>query len=59
MLAIPEPLSAFRNVNSATFDAWTPIVLVAVAYLAVTVPLGRLIRTLEERSGPAARGEDR
>ncbi|MFC7068157.1 amino acid ABC transporter permease [Halobaculum lipolyticum] len=58
VLAIPELLSAFRQVNSATFDAWTPIVLVAVAYLLITVPLGKVIRTLEERADPATHGGD-
>jgi len=57
VLAIPELLSAFRQVNSATFDAWTPIVLVAVAYLMITIPLGKLIRMLEARADPAAGGE--
>ncbi|KZN26329.1 polar amino acid ABC transporter permease [Haladaptatus sp. R4] len=55
VLAIPELISVFRNVNSNQFDAWTPIVLVAVAYLAVTLPLGKLVRMLESR---AAWGEE-
>ncbi|WP_128476225.1 amino acid ABC transporter permease [Halorussus pelagicus] len=50
VLAVPEIISVFRNVNSNTFDAWTPIVLVAVAYLAITLPLGKLVRYLERRS---------
>ncbi len=50
VLAIPELISVFRSVNSATFDAWTPIVVVSVAYLVITVPLGKLVRTMEERS---------
>ena len=58
VLAIPELLSAFRQINSATFDAWTPIVLVAIAYLMITVPLGKVIRTLEERADPATHGGD-
>ena len=57
VLAIPELLSAFRQINSATFDAWTPIVLVAIAYLMITIPLGKLIRILEKRADPAAGGE--
>ncbi len=47
LLAIPEIISVFRDVNSAHFDPWTPIVLAAVAYLMMTVPLGYLVRTLE------------
>lgn len=58
VLAIPELLSAFRQINSATFDAWTPIVLVAITYLMITVPLGKLIRTLEARADPASKGGD-
>jgi polar amino acid transport system permease protein len=50
VLAIPELISVFRSVNSATFDAWTPIVVVSVAYLFITVPLGKLVRTMESRS---------
>jgi polar amino acid transport system permease protein len=50
VLAIPELISVFRNVNSATFDAWTPIVVVSVAYLVITLPLGKTVRTLEERA---------
>ena len=50
VIAVPEIIHVFRNVNSNTFDAWTPIVLVAIAYLAITLPLGKLVRTLEYRS---------
>lgn len=50
VIAIPELISVFRSVQSTTFDAWTPIVLVAVSYLAITVPLGILVRNLESRA---------
>ncbi|WP_458188221.1 amino acid ABC transporter permease [Haladaptatus sp. NG-WS-4] len=50
VLAIPELISVFRNVNSTTFDAWTPIVVVSIAYLVITLPLGKLVRTMEERT---------
>ncbi|WP_137285104.1 amino acid ABC transporter permease [Halorussus salinisoli] len=50
VLAVPEIMSVFRNVNSNTFDAWTPIMLVAVAYLAITLPLGKVVRYFERRS---------
>ncbi|WP_458205590.1 amino acid ABC transporter permease [Haladaptatus sp. NG-SE-30] len=50
VLAIPELISVFRNVNSTTFDPWTPIVVVSVAYLVITLPLGKLVRTMEERT---------
>ncbi|MDS0299427.1 amino acid ABC transporter permease [Halogeometricum sp. S1BR25-6] len=50
IIAIPELMQAFRSVNSATFDPWTPLVLVAIAYLSITLPLMRLVTYLEERS---------
>ncbi|WP_327051306.1 amino acid ABC transporter permease [Halomicrococcus gelatinilyticus] len=50
VIAVPEIISVFRNVNSTEFDAWTPIVLVAVAYLAITLPLGKTVRYFERRS---------
>lgn len=53
IIAVPELISAFRNVNSNNFDAWTPIVIVAVAYLLITIPLGRVVSYLEARADPA------
>jgi polar amino acid transport system permease protein len=50
VLAVPEIISVFRNVNSNQLDAWTPIILVSLAYLAITLPLGKLVRTMERRS---------
>ena len=50
VIAVPEIISVFRNINSNQFDAWTPIVLVAVAYLAITLPLGKTVRYFERRS---------
>jgi len=49
VIAIPELIQQFRDVNSATFDPWTPIVLVAIAYLSITIPMGRLVEYLENR----------
>ena len=49
VIAIPELIQQFRSVNSATFDHWTPLVLVAIAYLSITIPMGRLVEYLEER----------
>lgn len=57
VLAVPELISTFQNVNSATFDAWTPIVLVALLYLAITIPLGKLVRYLEARADPGGAHE--
>ena len=53
VIAVPELISAFRNVNSNTFDAWTPILIVAIAYLLITIPLGRFVSYLEARADPA------
>ncbi|MFB6252801.1 MAG: amino acid ABC transporter permease [Halobellus sp.] len=50
VIAIPELIQQFRDVNSATFDPWTPLVLVAVAYLSITIPMGRLVTYLEDRA---------
>ena len=49
VIAIPELIQQFRSVNSATFDPWTPLVLVAIAYLSITIPVGRLVEHLEQR----------
>ncbi|WP_144904022.1 amino acid ABC transporter permease [Halobellus captivus] len=50
VIAVPELIQQFRSVNSATFDPWTPLVLVAIAYLSITIPMGRLVEYLEARS---------
>ena len=56
VLAFPELISFFQNINSATFDAWTPILLVAVGYLLITVPLGKTVRHLEGRADWEGKG---
>ena len=56
VLAFPELISFFQNINSATFDAWTPILLVAVGYLMITVPLGKTVRYLEGRADWEGKG---
>jgi polar amino acid transport system permease protein len=50
VIAAPELISQFRNVNSTYFDPWTPILILAIAYLAITVPLGKLVRYMERRA---------
>lgn len=50
VIAFPEIITVFREINSNQFDAWTPIVLVAVTYLAITLPLMRLVQYLEHRA---------
>lgn len=49
-IAVPELIRQFQNVNSTYLDAWTPILLVCVFYLAITLPLGWIVRTMETRS---------
>lgn len=49
VIAVPEIIQTFREVNSAHFDPWTPLVLVAVSYLALTLPLGVIYRQLQTR----------
>jgi polar amino acid transport system permease protein len=50
VIAVPGLIQQFRSVNSATFDPWTPLVLVAIAYLSITIPMGRLVEYLEDRA---------
>ncbi|ADQ66465.1 amino acid ABC transporter membrane protein, paat family [Halogeometricum borinquense DSM 11551] len=50
VIALPELIQQFRDVNSAVFDPWTPLVIVAIAYLSITIPLGKLVDHLENRS---------
>lgn len=50
VIAVPEIMSVFRNVNSTTLDAWTPLLWVALFYLAITVPLSKLVQYLEGRA---------
>ncbi len=50
VIAVPELMSVATSVNSTTLDIWTPLLLVSIAYLAITIPLGKLVRTLETRA---------
>ena len=50
VIAFPEIITVFREINSNQFDAWTPIVLVAITYLAITLPLMYIVQYLEERA---------
>jgi polar amino acid transport system permease protein len=52
VLAVPEIISTVQNINSATFDIWTPILWAAILYLAITIPLGKFVRYLEARADP-------
>lgn len=50
VIAVPEILSAFRNINSTYLDAWTPLVWVCILYLAMTMSLSQIVKRLEARA---------
>ncbi|WP_257298557.1 amino acid ABC transporter permease [Haloarchaeobius sp. FL176] len=50
LISVPEIMQVFRSVNSATFDPWTPLVWVCLFYLAVTLPMSKLVGVLEARA---------
>jgi len=52
VIAVPEIMSVFRNVNSATFDPWTPLVWVCLFYLTITLSMSQLVNALERRADP-------
>ncbi len=52
VIAVPEIMSVFRNVNSTTFDPWTPLVWVCLFYLAITLSMSQLVNALERRADP-------
>ncbi|MEF8773656.1 MAG: amino acid ABC transporter permease [Halobacteriales archaeon] len=50
VIAVPEIMSVFRNVNSTTLDPWTPLLWVALFYLAITMSMSLLVSLLEEHA---------
>jgi polar amino acid transport system permease protein len=46
VIAVPELITIYRNVNTNQLDPWTPIFLVALGYLSMTIPLGVVVRRL-------------
>ncbi|WP_439028748.1 amino acid ABC transporter permease [Haloarchaeobius sp. DT45] len=50
VIAVPEIMSVFRNINSNQLDAWTPLVWVCLFYLAITMSMSYLVSVLEERA---------
>ncbi|PSP28708.1 amino acid ABC transporter permease [Halobacteriales archaeon QH_2_65_14] len=50
VIAIPEIMSVFRNINSNQLDPWTPLVWVCLFYLAVTMSMSLVITLLERRA---------
>jgi amino acid ABC transporter membrane protein, PAAT family (TC 3.A.1.3.-) len=54
VIAVPEIMSVFRNVNSTTFDPWTPLVWVCLFYLAITLSMSQIVGALERRADPTS-----
>jgi polar amino acid transport system permease protein len=50
IIAIPEIMSVFRNINSNQLDPWTPLVWVCLFYLAVTMSMSLAVSLLERRA---------
>ncbi len=58
VIAIPEIMSVFRNINSNQLDAWTPLVWVCLFYLAITMSMSYLVSVLEKRADWGGGGDD-
>jgi len=58
VIAIPEIISVFRNINSNQLDPWTPLVWVCLFYLAVTMSMSLVISILERRANWSSEGDD-
>lgn len=50
VIAVPEIMSVFRNVNSTTLDPWTPLLWVALFYLAITMSMSLVVSYFEARA---------
>jgi len=50
IIAVPEIMSIFRDVNNTFADAWTPLLWVCLFYLAITLSMSTLVGLLEERA---------
>ncbi|KYC49699.1 MAG: arginine transporter permease subunit ArtQ [Candidatus Methanofastidiosum methylothiophilum] len=49
VIAISELLRRGMIVYSRTYDAWTPLLGVALIYLCITIPLSRAVQYIEKR----------
>jgi polar amino acid transport system permease protein len=58
VIAIPEIMSVFRNINSNQLDPWTPLVWVCLFYLLVTMSMSLLISVLEHRADWSSEEDD-
>ncbi len=52
IIAVPEIMSVFRNINSNQLDPWTPLVWVCILYLVITMSMSRTVGILERRADP-------
>ena len=50
VIAIPEIMSVFRNINNNQLDPWTPLVWVCLFYLLVTMSMSLAVSVLERRA---------
>jgi polar amino acid transport system permease protein len=50
VIAVPEIMSVFRNINSNQLDPWTPLVWVCLFYLVITMSMSQLVNALEARA---------
>ncbi len=55
VIAIVELTRVGKQIYSMTFNAWTPLLGVALFYLLMTLPLSRLVQHAEKRLGKHAR----
>ena len=55
VIAIVELTRVGKQIYSMTFNAWTPLLGVALFYLLMTLPLSRLVKYAEERLGKYAK----
>jgi amine acid ABC transporter, permease protein, 3-TM region, His/Glu/Gln/Arg/opine family len=58
VIAIPEIMSVFRNINSNQLDPWTPLVWVCLFYLLVTMSMSLVVSLLERRADWSSEGSD-
>jgi len=58
VIAVPEIMSVFRNINSNQLDPWTPLVWVSIFYLLITMSMSMLVSLLEERADWGGQDEE-
>ena len=56
VIAVPELMTVFRDVNSTTFQPWTPLIWVCLFYLVITMSMSQLVNVAERRGDPGRDG---